>query len=323
MALGTTVRYAPLLLLVAVACKTREGGDGTPPQIQAEVAIAQAERSKVSLEPVAVATVWLEALRDGADGILQSHTRFPFELHDETGRCAGQTAAGAEQLSSLLACLRSDAALMDILRTHETAAIEPIPLARLEAWANRWHVQPTPGLQIISGYFARQDARYTLDVQVDGQGVVAVWKSGINGSREIQIARQWLNAVKARDVEALERLTSYPFEVRDAGRDALCGKRTATSQAELSGAVACMFRSDLLHHALTESPSPGFTADDASDSLPNWIGAWWREKDHRQLQRVSTMVSTLEGDEFDFQMLVARDGGVRTVWKAGGFEAPD
>lgn len=122
--------------------------------------------------------------------------------------------------------------------THETAAIEPIPLARLEAWANKWHVQPTPGLQIISGYFARQDARYTLDVQVDGQGVVAVWKSGINGSREIQIARQWLDAVKARDVEALERLTSYPFEVRDAGRDALCGKRTATSQAELSG---CLF----------------------------------------------------------------------------------
>jgi hypothetical protein len=80
-----------------------------------------------------------------------------------------------------------------------------------------------------------------------------------------------LDALEARDIERLARATSYPFEVRDKRREARCGKRSAKIPDALKAAVDCLFRGDLLHRALVDSPSPGFTADEPADSLPNWI----------------------------------------------------
>jgi hypothetical protein len=242
-------------------------------------------------------------------------------LHDEGGTCEPhQKASSPEQLAVVLRCLVTDKTLLDVLRTHDSAAVEPLPIERLAAWAEKWHVSPSPGLQIVTGFFDRQDARFNFDLSVEGQGVRAVWKSGLNGTREIKIAQQWLDALEARDIGRLSQLTAYPFEVRDKRREALCGKRSAKGPDTLAKAVDCLFRGDLLHRALVDSPPPGFTADEPSDSLPNWITPWWREAEHRGLQRVSTMVATVDGYEFDFQMLVARDG-VRAVWKLGSFES--
>jgi hypothetical protein len=221
----------------------------------------------------------------------------------------------------VLSCLWTDVGVMDVLRTHDTSAVEPLPSVHLAEWAQKWHVTPAPAVEVLTGYFGRQDARLSIDLWVGDGGFRAAWKSGLNGSREVQVAGEWLAALRDRDLERLGRLTSYPFEVRDQRREALCGKRAAKTRDDLKAAVDCLFRGKLLHRALVDSPSPGFTADEPSDSLPDWTEPWWREQDHAGLARVSTMVATVEGYEFDFQMLLERDGGVRVVWKLGGFES--
>lgn len=73
---------------------------------------------------------------------------------------------------------------------------------------------------------------------------------------------------------------------------------------------------------MTDTPASGFNAYEQDSPLADWIEPWWREKEHRQLQRVMTMVATAEGYEYDFQMLMSRDG-VRVVWKLGAFESRD
>jgi hypothetical protein len=55
-------------------------------------------------------------------------------------------------------------------------------------------------------------------------------------------------------------------------------------------------------------------------SLAEWTRPWWRQKDHGTLQGAYAMVATTEGHEYDFQILVDRDG-VRVVWKRGSFES--
>jgi hypothetical protein len=308
-------------LLLALACAKHEAGGSTSIQPQAESALTAPAEPPAPSDPIAVGTRWLDALRDADQQLLASSTLYPFELHDDGGTCEPrQMASSPDQLEPVLRCLVTDKTLLDVLRTHDSAAVEPLPGARLAAWAEKWHVSPAPGLQIVIGFFNREDARFNFDLSVEGQGVRAVWKSGVNGTREIKIAREWLDALQARDIGRLSQLTAYPFEVRDKRREALCGKRSAKGPDTLATAVDCLFRGDLLHRALVDSPSPGMTAEEPSDSLPNWIAPWWREEDHRGLQRVSTMVATVDGYEFDFQMLVARDG-VRAVWKLGSFES--
>jgi hypothetical protein len=308
-------------LLLALACAKREAGGSPSIQHQAESTSTAPEKLPAPSDPIAVGTRWLDALRDADQQLLASSTLYPFELHDEGGTCEPhQQASSREQLELVLRCLVTDKTLLDVLRTHDSAAVEPLPNAQLAAWAEKWRVSPAPGLQIVTGFFNRQDARFNLDLSVEGQGVRAVWKSGADGTREIKVAREWLDALQARDIARLSQVTAYPFEVRDKRREALCGKRSAKGRDTLATAVDCLFRGELLHRALVDSPSPGFIADEPSDSLPNWVGPWWREAEHRGLQRVWTMVATVEGYEFDLQMLVARDG-VRAVWKLGSFES--
>jgi hypothetical protein len=310
------------VLLSVTACARTDGDDTKPVRPTAEVVAARPDVPAPQLTPVAVATRWLDALRDEDQNALASYTRYPFELHDDADKCTAQaTASSSEQLGGVLNCFWADPGLMDVLRKHDTSAVEPLLGVHLAEWAQRWHVTPPPMMQIITGYFGRQDARVSVDLLIDDGGVRAAWKSGLNGSRAVQVVSEWLAALGDRDLEHLSRVTSYPFEVRDQRREALCGKRAAKARDNLKAAVDCLFRGELLHRALVDSPSPGFTADEPTDSRPDWIEPWWREQDHAALQRVSTMVSTVEGYEFDFQMLVARDGGVRVVWKLGGFES--
>jgi hypothetical protein len=320
--LGAAVNPKRWLLLVALACTRRDTADGhaVPVQSEAQVAAAQPARMPSSTEDVAVATRWLDALRDGDQRELAARTRFPFEIHDEGGSCKDQTAPSAQEMAAVVACLSSDAALMDLLRRHDSAAVEPLADIHFAAWRQKWHLTPTPNQRIVTGLFNREEARAHFDLWIADGGVRGVWKSGVSGSRDIEIATEWLAAVKERDFERLAKATSFPLEMRDTGRDARCGNRTVKGRDTLGAAIDCLFRSDRLHQAMVDTPSSGFTAYEPSDSLPDWVQAWWRDNEHQRLQRVATMVATADGYEYDFQMLVARDG-VRVVWKLGSFES--
>jgi hypothetical protein len=307
-------------LLVALACARRDGADGNAGRIQAEVVSAQPVKTPNPAAAVAIATRWLAALRDGDPRELEAHTRYPFEIHDEGGNCRDQTAANPERLSDVLACLSKDAALIDLLRTHDSAAVEPLADTHLADWAKKWRVTTMAHQQIVVGFFHRDDARAHFDLWVSEGGVRGVWKSGVNGSAAVMIATEWIQALGNRDLEQLARVTGYPFEVRDIGRDAQCGKRVAKDRDALGVAVECLFRSERLHQALLNSPASRLLADEPPKSLPDWSRPWWRQSEHAGLQNLFTVVATAEGDAFDFQILVSRDG-VRALWKLGSFES--
>jgi hypothetical protein len=220
----------------------------------------------------------------------------------------------------VVSCLSTDNVLLDLLRAHDSGAVEPLASIHLAAWQQRWHVTSNPTMHIVRAFFNR-NARANLDLWVVEGGIRGVWKSGVNGAAPIGIATRWLDAVRHRDLAQVAQLSRYPFEVRDTGRDAGCKNRVASGPETLGAAVSCLFGSGLLHRALVDSPSSPVLADGAPPaSLAEWARPWWREQEHGGLQSVYTMVATTEGYEFDFQILVDRDG-VRAVWKSGSFES--
>jgi hypothetical protein len=271
---------------------------------------------------VAIATRWVAALRQGDPVELQAATRYPFEIHDSTGGCpSGQTTSRPEDLAFVLRCLSTDEKLIDLLRTHDSGTVEPLAAGHLAAWQQQWHVSANPDMHIVTALFNRKDAHVSLDMWVVDGGVRGVWKDAVNGAAPVGIATRWVDALRHRDLAALTQLTRYPFEVRDEGRDAHCKTQTASSPDKLESALSCLLGSDQLHRALNDSPSPQMLADGAlPSSLAEWARPWWRQKDHAGLQGVYAMVATTDGYEYDFQILVDRDG-VRVVWKKGSFES--
>lgn len=104
--------------LATLACR-RETADRSSTSVEAqppaELVSAQPAKARSPTDDVAIATRWLEALRDGDKSELDASTRYPFELHDASGNCTEQTAARPEQLSPVLACLSNNAVLIDVL----------------------------------------------------------------------------------------------------------------------------------------------------------------------------------------------------------------
>ena len=211
--------------------------------------------------------------------------------------------------------------MVGLLRSNDHADVQLLPDVHLAAWAKEWPVASPPG-QIVETAFIRSDSRLRLYVSVVDGVVAGLWRGGAAGSWAVELAREWVDAVRHRDLDRLARVTTFPFELRDRGRDATCGKQVVKTREGLARGVDCLFRSAQLQRAMTDSPVSGYIISEPGDSLPNWLTPWWRESEHRGLQRVMTMVSTVEGYEYDFQILMARDG-VRVVWKSGAFEARD
>jgi hypothetical protein len=312
------------LLLGALACARRDPVDSVQPKTQAaatQATPAPPVRAPSPADAIAAATQWLELLRDGDQKGLAGATHYPFELHGGTGQCGDESALSSEALSSAVSCLINDDNAIGLLRNNDHADIELLPTEHVAAWANEWKVSPPPG-QLVETAFVRSDSRLRLYLSIVDGGVAGIWRSGVAASWAVQLANEWLDAVRQRDPDRLARVTAYPFEIRDGGRDATCGKGRANEPAALSKAVDCLFKSSELHRALTDSPSPGIIAYEPDSPIPDWIEPWWQENEHAELQRAMTLAATVEGYEYNFQMLMARSG-VRVVWKYGSFEARD
>lgn len=154
------------LLIAALTCCRTETVEPVKPE--AEPALAQPLPQPAPADDVAVATRWLETLRDRDLTELAALTRYPFELHEQDGSCAAQTAPSSEALPSAVACLTRDLGLMGLLRSPDTATVEPLADVHLPAWAKKWHVTTAPS-RIVTAALRRNDTRVELDLSiVDG-----------------------------------------------------------------------------------------------------------------------------------------------------------
>ena len=249
------------LAALAFACSRSEGArqsPASPPRASAtEEEVAPPDTPAPAPPPkddVEAAQRWLDALRDGNTRELQAYTAYPFELHEEGG-CKLQHAASRERLAGAVACLSTDAELLDLLRRHEPSALQVLPDSA-RSMVDDLDVR-APLEQLVTGFVHRSDARADFVFWIADGGVRGVWKAGPRGAGEIGIATEWLEALRTRDLERLARVTSYPFELRDAGDDATCGKRVAKTREQLGKVIGCLFRSEPLQRALADSTLQG------------------------------------------------------------------
>jgi hypothetical protein len=269
---------------------------------------------------------WLEALRSGNAEKLAAQSVFPVEFRDtgEEGRCdARRSAADPTALAHDVACLAQDELLMALFRAKPGAPpVEVLPDGFLEPWAKQWRSEAPIGARPILSYYDRSDAWLSLILWVDSRGVRAVWKTGTDVRAEVAVAGKWRVALRNRDVEALTRLASYPFELRDEGLNAHCKKgQTAKRPEEMPGALRCVLGDKVLSRALHDSPDSTFEAERREPRVPGAFPDWWRKKDHEGLWPVWTLTGTKAGYEFDLTLLIAKDG-VRAFWKRGSFVEP-
>lgn len=273
-------------------------------------------------EEMAVAAEWLGALRVQDRAALSRMTRYPFEWLD-TGppSCtAAQRANNSEELARVFDCLLGREVLLRVLNDHYRAGIQRLAPGHLQEWAQPWQARAAPDAALVNAFITRNDAQVDVDLWIAGGAVQSVWTHVEDGTAAVKIATRWLDALQRRDLETLAQVTSYAFEVRDAGHEALCGKRTAAQRAQLDAAVRCLLRSKELNQAF-QARAPIVEAVMGDTRVPSWAESWWKPA-HAGLSQTYTGVSTPEGASFDIVLLVAPDG-VRTFWKYGALEARD
>jgi hypothetical protein len=96
----------------------------------------------------------------------------------------------------------------------------------------------------------------------------------------------------------VQKVTSYPFEVRDTGREAVCGKRFVAKPEALGSAVECLFRNEELIKALESGP-PFVEAAGEDYSIPNWAEHWWQAARHGGLSKISAGATNPASFSFD------------------------
>jgi hypothetical protein len=135
----------------------------------------------------------------------------------------------------------------------------------------------------------------------------------------VALASQWLSALGKRDVQALSRLTRFPFKMHDTSATGDCENRSAGAPAALGGAVSCLLENDLLLNDLREDSAGRklFVRAIARGNLPSWARRW-RSDLPADLQSIwATVVA--DGVTWDLLLLVGKQG-VAGLWKAGWFD---
>jgi hypothetical protein len=341
-------RLLALTLASGIACARHESGKPptpstehppSPPTAQPSTTASPANQASADvpkavesfLEPVgmpmspsmATADRWLRALRDGDEGALTQASQFPFQWRstDKLECPAKQPAERAEDFSPIVSCLLTAAPLRRALPEHEQAGIAELPIGRLQDWAQQWRQHTPHGATLVNAFIKRSDLQLDMDLWVVDGAVQEFWMHAVDGATEVTIVKRWLEALKNRDPRALSEVTSYPFEIRDAGREATCGKRTATKAAALESAVKCLFTNAELNHALS-SNRPFIESTNEDYEIPSWGERWWQPSRHAGLKKVSAGAHAVPG--FSFDMVVLVDGsGVRSLWMYGSLESTD
>jgi hypothetical protein len=127
----------------------------------------------------------------------------------------------------------------------------------------------------------------------------------------------WINALRARDFQALNRYTSFPFQLRDTGEEGNCESHLVERSEALESGAKCLMSDDLLHEDLVSNPEL-LIKPLSKDILPDWA-LQWRSTIDSGLSAVAAEVPG-NGATFQFILLVQADG-VRGFWKHASFES--
>jgi hypothetical protein len=266
---------------------------------------------------------WLAAFRRGDLAALQAQSRYPFELRDtgEQGHCPGRrTASDAASLGATLACLLDDELLASLLRTHPETAPRALPEGFISSWAARWRGERRPDEKAVTVHVSRPDASFTFILLIAHDGVRSLWKTGTDATAEVALATRWLQALRQRDLPALERMTHYPFDVRQTAPTPICESRTAPRASDLRRAIECLLADEAFSRALSQSAKAAVEAGPTRAYVPD-VFEGWGPVDRGELWPTLLHLETSDDLAIDLLLLVAKDG-VQTAWKRTGFPPP-
>jgi hypothetical protein len=294
-------------------------------EVDAGVPLAAVATPSVTLA-TEIATAWLEALRRRDVSALVAHTEYPFDLRDTgtAGRLGEHevhlTATNASAMQDLIKSLVTDDVLSKTMRAERDGRVKAFKKdGYIYSWAEQWRGDLLPDLRPLSVRFQNNDAAFTFIFLVGKSGVRALWKTGFDATVEVELVTRWLLTLRHRDIRALERLTSYPFELRDNQLGANCGSRMASGPTEMRAALACLLDDALFNEALKADSI--VSAGLKQDFVPGFFEGW-RRPEHADLWPTMVLIGTDAGNEYDLTMLVAKNG-VRVLWKRGSFSPPD
>jgi hypothetical protein len=133
----------------------------------------------------------------------------------------------------------------------------------------------------------------------------------------VQLATRWVDALRDKNVEALTKLSQYPFDLRDTRKDGACVNKTVRGPGDMPSAVDCLLVNWVLNDELKANPTPT-TKVVSPKELPSWARRWVKEIGPG-LTAVDVFIHG-NGSSFQFILLVA-DEGVQGFWKTAWFEA--
>jgi hypothetical protein len=291
----------------------------TPPQTALPLNTPPKANSELSR-----AEDWLAALRRRDVTALSAQSRYPFELRDtgEQGHCpARRTAPDAARMAAAVDCLLDDELLTSLLQAGSSVGLQALPDGFLSSWAARWRGELRPDEKPVTVHLSRNDASLTLILLVARDGVGGLLKTGTDATLEVALAKQWIEALRRRDLPALNRATRYPFELRQSDPTPGCEARTALRVGDLRAAIECLLADDAFSRALSLGSSNTIEAGPARGYVPEFFEGW-ANADRGGLWPTLLHLETSEDVAIDLMLLVAKDG-VRAVWKRTGPLAPD
>lgn len=129
-------------------------------------------------------------------------------------------------------------------------------------------------------------------------------------------ATSWFDALRAADVGALGRLSSYPFHLRTTGSDTSCSNGDAPDESAFPGVMNCLVTHDVLGEELAEQPVLE-TSELKRETIPVWARPWRKELH----ARATPVAITLRGNGVTFYFLLQiDDSGVSSVWTHSDFD---
>jgi hypothetical protein len=324
--------------LSALSCKARGTEQSASPETTRIQSFPQAATSggdagtlahtlleTAAASPTELAAAWLDALgRRDISGLL-AQTQYPFDLRDTgtTGRAGSHEihlrATSAEEMQAIIQSLATDDVLDRTMKAGFMRRIDEFEGDHISSWAARWEADIRPDVRPLNVFYHNNEAVFDLILLVGTSGVRALWKTGVDASSEVTAATQWLQALRDHDTPLLQRLTSYPFELRDSELEANCRSRVASGPAELPSVLACLLDDALLNEALKSNFR--LFAGRAPDEVPRPFESW-RRPEHAGLWPATVGIRTDAGNAYELCFLVAKSG-VRVLWKRGWFSPPD
>jgi len=129
------------------------------------------------------------------------------------------------------------------------------------------------------------------------------------------MAKSWMDALRAKDREQLQKLAALPFKLSEPAEYPKCDPVESATREDVPNTLACLLDDKLFMEELSAQPEP-VTEVISGSTLPAWAASVEPE-----LARGTLVLVRLPGNGVSYQLLVLlTTAGVSGVWKLAKYD---